>query len=94
MLHIISQKLTNETVNRLLEMSQEGDGFVFIADGIFGYRSLAQLKHYSAIHNNVYYLTEDAQLRGFSAHALSHLQGISYSEFVALTLEYDKSLTW
>ncbi|XOV78154.1 MAG: sulfurtransferase complex subunit TusB [Aestuariibacter sp.] len=94
MLHIISQKLNNETINRLLEMTEDQDGFVLIGDGIYGYQSLAQLKHYSALQNNVYYLKEDARLRGFTKKLLSHLQAISYDELVDLTLTYDKSLTW
>lgn len=94
MLHIVSSKLNNETVNRLLEMTDEEDGFVLLGDGIYGYRSLAQLKHYSAIHNNLYYLEEDGILRGFNDKQLSQFQPISYGEFVELTLKYDKSLTW
>jgi sulfur relay protein TusB/DsrH len=94
MLHIISHKLNNETINRLLEMTEEQDGFILLGDGIYGYRSLAQLKHYAALHNNVYYIKEDAQLRGFTEKLLSHLQAIDYDHFVDLTLSYEKTLTW
>ncbi|WP_223669037.1 sulfurtransferase complex subunit TusB [Kangiella shandongensis] len=61
------------------------DALLLIEDAVL-------LCHQHTLHNS-YILEEDLIARGFATKQ-SHWQAVDYPQFVQLTLQYDKTVTW
>lgn len=85
-LHIINQP---EKLKEALPYFTEDDGVLLIEDAVM-----------IATHDNIkmhpkqYVLLEDLIARGLKGKANADWTLVDYPQFVALTLEYDKSVSW
>lgn len=95
-LHIIRQSSTaHQGLHQCLKYKQAGDGILFISDGVLNLclQQNIPLLNTAELSNKLFVLDSDLTARNLSIHELDVKQ-ISYQEFVELTLQYEKTLTW
>jgi tRNA 2-thiouridine synthesizing protein B len=92
-LHKVSASPFNHyALQQCITRMQSQDGLLLTQDAVYAVMhndSVAQLTEL----NSVYVLQEDAKARGVNIEN-SQFQQVNYTEFVALSLEYDKVLSW
>ena len=92
-LHKISTSpYTNSALSQCLKRISAEDGLLFIQDGVYAIKHqdfLAKLEELS----NLYLLSDDLKARAISAENPKFKQ-ISYEQFVDLSLQYSKVLSW
>lgn len=86
-LYIINQP---QKLNEALPYLNRADGVLLIEDAV----TLATNKTMQAITSNCYVLLEDLIARGLKEKSSNQWSLVDYSEFVELTLLYDKSVSW
>ena len=84
MLHIIS----NPNFKDYQVYINSDDCLLFIADGIYN------LVNNEAYEHTVYVLENDAKARGIAEKITASFRFINYDEFVALTIKYEKIMSW
>lgn len=85
-LYIINQP---EKLTEALPYITEGDGILLIEDAVMVATHDNMKKHL-----NQYVLLEDLIARGLKSKTNADWTLVDYPQFVALTLEYDKSVSW
>ncbi|MFT6899569.1 MAG: tRNA 2-thiouridine synthesizing protein B [Paraglaciecola sp.] len=92
-LHIVSTSpFASQTLAQCLDRMAKNDGLLLIQDGVYAltdqrlYRQLAGIE-------KLYVLNEDLQARGLGDGKHS-AQIIDYEAFVALTLAFERTLSW
>ena len=92
-LHKISTSpYTNSALSQCLKRITPEDGLLLIQDGVYAIKhqdSLAKLEELS----NLYLLSDDLKARAISVENPKFNQ-ISYEQFVDLSLQYTKVLSW
>lgn len=68
----------------------EHDGILLIEDAVI----LATNDHTRTNASNLYVLSEDLIARGLKEKSSSRWVSVDYPQFVDLTLQYDKSVSW
>lgn len=100
-LHILNKNYTGELLNSFMQRVQAQDGLVLLADAVY---MLSNANTKVLLSNliqskRLYVLSEELKSRGLSlqnsitSQNPSNLE-ISYTQFVELTLQFDKTLTW
>jgi tRNA 2-thiouridine synthesizing protein B len=89
-LHILTQSPATESFRQCLSALTKNDAILLIQDAVYAQWG----KDFASSNiNNIYALTADRQARGLQG-ASEGIKLIDYAGFVALTLEYDKTVTW
>ncbi|UAA37299.1 sulfurtransferase complex subunit TusB [Paraneptunicella aestuarii] len=95
-LHIIRQSsASHQSLHQCLKYKQTDDGILFISDGVLNLclqHNIPLLKT-PELSNKLFVLESDLTARNLPIHSLDVKQ-LSYQEFVELTLQYEKTLTW
>lgn len=92
MLHIVKSL---DKLNLALEYRQERDDILLIEDAVYaGVVSHSMAKTLADSENLIFLLKEDVQARGLEGLIATSYSLVSYSGFVELTVEHDKSVTW
>lgn len=89
-LHILTQSPATESFRHCLSALAKNDAVLLIQNAVYAEtdKDLA-----NAGVKNIYALTADRQARGLNTDP-EGIELIDYAGFVALTLEYDKTVTW
>lgn len=100
-LHILNKNYTSELLNSFMQRVQAQDGLVLLADAVY---ILSNANTKVLLSNliqskRLYVLSEELKSRGLSLQNSITSQNpsnieISYTQFVELTLQFDKTLTW
>lgn len=88
-LHILTQSPGTDTFRQCLDAVNQDDGLLLIQNGVYANPG----QHISSPVAKIYALSADRQARGLTD-SDHDTQVIDYDEFVALTLKYDKTVTW
>lgn len=92
-LHIVTNSpFSSPALTQCLARMAENDGLVLIQDGVY-ILAEQQLPVQINTTDKVYVLSEDMQARGLKC-THSNISVIDYAEFVALTLAYQRTLSW
>lgn len=91
-LHILQQfALQSPTFHQCIRLAKQGDSILLIADGVYALTDICYTETWSAF--STYALREDVQARGITFdHPTIGL--LSDTEFVELTTEHEKIITW
>lgn len=89
-LHILTQSPSSEAFSQCLSAVTKNDAVLLIQDGIYAETDTDLAA--TGI-KNIFALTADRQARGLNT-TPEAISLIDYNDFVALTLEYDKTVTW
>ncbi len=89
-LHLVfSSPFTNSALKDCLAVMNPNDGILFIEDGSYITQNINLLPQTK---NKYYVLSEDMSARGLFA--CPEINSINYDEFVALALEFTKTISW
>ena len=86
-LHLIATSPSATRLNELHAAMSSEDAVLFIEDGVYFARASEALATLPAC--KVYFLSEDAQVRGIEVK-----QTVDYAGFVELTTQYDRCVSW
>ena len=89
-LHIVNCALGEQELQRINNSFAKGDCLILIEDACYNLSGRPSHK----LIQNAYILTIDAKVRGVSLDQNHPNQVKDYDDFVALTLQFDKTLTW
>ncbi|ALS98395.1 sulfurtransferase complex subunit TusB [Lacimicrobium alkaliphilum] len=89
-LHILTQSPATDAFSQCLSAIEKSDGVLLIQNAVYAQRG-KDLANTGI--KNIYALREDRQARGLDG-ACEGIEVIDYAGFVALTLKYDKTVTW
>lgn len=94
-LHIIRNNLTPKALQTIHQRIDEQDLILFITDGVLTLFAKSNERYLEPFINTqrLYVLKDDLKSRGLTISA-STAKSINYSEFVDLTLQSSKSITW
>lgn len=98
-LHTLNKTRSVVSLNQeLSDCIQKDDAIVLIEDGVYQCMSLPSDldKHWSGSARHIYVLTPDAKARGITIDKVQHskIVFIDYKDFVQLTLNYRKVISW
>lgn len=89
MLHLIQKSpFQTNCLEQCLSIASTDDHFLLMSDGIYALQKNDFVNHF----DNIYVLETDLQARGLAADR--KIKTISHKQFVELTLQHDKSLSW
>lgn len=89
-LHILTQSPSTEAFSQCLSALTKDDGILLIQNAV--YAETGKDLTDTGI-KNIYALSADRQARGLDSTS-EGIEVIDYAGFVALTLKYDKTVTW
>lgn len=90
MLHLIQKSpFQTQCLSECLNIASKDDAFLLMHDGVYAIQKADFIEQ----HDNIYALESDLKARGLTNNN-SNVSIISYSEFVALTEQHNKVLSW
>ena len=89
---VTTSPFENCALNQCLKRMSSEDGLLLMQDGVYAIKHQDFLPRLVA-HANVYVLTDDLKARAISTETPKFKQ-ISYEQFVELSLQYSKVLSW
>ena len=91
-LHIINK--INKSNDLLLKTITKEDSILLIEDALFMLQSHNELIKQLATQYKIYGIKQDAEVRAVENLTSTHVNLIDYTEFVTLTEEHSKMLSW
>jgi tRNA 2-thiouridine synthesizing protein B len=90
MLHLIQKSpFQTQYLSECLNIASKDDAFLLMQDGVYAIQKSDFIQH----NKNIYALESDLNARGLSVEN-TKVSVISYSEFVTLTEQHNKVLSW
>jgi len=90
-LHLLSQTTTEEQLSARLTLVGKDDGIVFMQDSCYSLKSPAVVALLAYQTFKLYALADDMQARNIDAPSV---ELIDYPQFVQLSLDYQKTISW
>jgi tRNA 2-thiouridine synthesizing protein B len=94
-LHTVNKK--GEALLRCLSLLADADALLLIEDGVYAAQDTSgnvALWQQHAGTMRCFVLESDVAARGITDNLLPHFDVVTWQQFVALTLEYDKVVSW
>ncbi|EKO3435771.1 sulfurtransferase complex subunit TusB [Vibrio fluvialis] len=91
MLHIIKHPQQLAIASRYF---QPNDAIVLVENAVYATSEQSPFFGYFNNHNPVYVLKEDLEARGWLNRCAQNIQIMNVADWVELTVNYDKSMSW
>ena len=93
MLHLIQKSpFQTSCLSECLNIAKPEDQFILMQDGVYA----IQKSDFTNDFKNIFVLSDDLTARGLELNnqSASNIKAINYEQFVALTLNTDKTMSW
>ena len=93
-LHLYRRPLQSEQLERLLSLCQADDGILLLHDASYSLHTAQLQQKIQAAKQTFYCLHDDIAARQLTEQLTAAVTLIDYQQFVTLTLDYDKTISW